>query len=84
MKDSKSSAEKLMKVLLDRSAEYGDRSDAALDLANFDTVEVVGVLWEVVLDEDSDQDLVETAIDTLYTIIARKDVHSSEYERKGD
>ena len=62
----------LISVLLDPNAEYGDRDDAAMDLANFDGDEVELALAQVASDIASDPDLAETCGESLAELWARR------------
>lgn len=64
--------EGLISVLLDRSAEFGDRHDAAMDLAGFDEPEVWEALTRVKNDPNEEQDIVEEAEQSLLEIQRRK------------
>jgi hypothetical protein len=62
----------LIVVLLDKSAEYGDRDDAALDLWYFDDNRVEHALVQVLADPTEDEELAETCLDTLRQIWLRR------------
>jgi hypothetical protein len=62
----------LIQVLLDKSAEYGDRDDAALDLWYFDDLRAERALAQVVADPTEDEDLADTCLDTLRQIWTRR------------
>ena len=64
--------EGLIGVLLDRSAEYGDRDDAAIDLWYFDDPRVEAALVQVVTDPTDDRDLADTCLDSLQQIWSRR------------
>lgn len=61
----------LLSVLLDTSAEFGDRHDAAMDLAEYDQPAVEQALLNVVLDAASDADLADAAGHSLWQIWQR-------------
>ena len=61
----------LISVLLDRSVPFGDRDDAAMDLAAYDTPEAENALVSVILDRTEDDDLVDRAAESLAEIWAR-------------
>ncbi len=61
----------LISVLLDQSAPYGDRSDAAMDLCEFDLPEAVAALRQVVADPTEDPDLRETCQESLQDLARR-------------
>ena len=63
--------EGLISVLLDRNAPFGDRDDAAMDLAAFETPESENALTSIVLDLTEDDDLVERAAESLADIWTR-------------
>ncbi len=62
----------LIHVLLDRSAEFGDRGDAALDLGAYDGPEVETALMEIAADATTDPDLAESCGESLGEIWSRK------------
>lgn len=59
----------LISVLRDRSAEHGDRDDAAMDLAEYDTA--ITALIEVAMSPDEDEDLVESCGESIAEIWQR-------------
>lgn len=61
----------LISVLLDHSAEFGDRHDAAMDLAAFDDTNTVAALTQIKNDPREDPDIVEEAAQSLLEIHAR-------------
>jgi len=61
----------LISLLLDRYAPFGDRHDAAMDLGAFETPESENALISIVLDRPEDDDLVETAAESLAEIWAQ-------------
>jgi hypothetical protein len=63
--------EGLITVLLDRNAPFGDRDDAAMDLAAYETPEAENSLTSVVLDRTEDDDLVDRAAESLADIWTR-------------
>ena len=66
----------LVSVLKNKSAEYGDRDDAAMDLGSYDGPEVESALLNVLLDETEDEGLVETAAESLSEVWTRKNFES--------
>ena len=62
----------LISVLLDTNAEFGDRSDAAMDLGEFDDEAAEEALASVANDPSSDADIVELCRESLAEISARK------------
>ena len=58
----------LIAVLLDRSAEFGDRHDAAMDLAFYDDPAAISALESVISDPAEDPDTVEEAEQSLIEI----------------
>jgi hypothetical protein len=63
--------EGLLSVLADRSAQFGDRDDAAMDLCAFDQPEVEAALIAVVTDPCEDPDIVDSAGESLREIWRR-------------
>jgi len=70
-----SQPEGLISVLLNSSAEFGDRHDAAMDLAAYDQPAVEQALLNVALDAASDADLADEAGHSLWQIWQRKGKH---------
>ena len=64
--------EGLIRVLLDRGAEFGDRHDAAMDLSEFDGEDVETALEKVILDKNEDRELVEECEQSLREVRRRK------------
>ena len=64
--------EGLIAVLLNRAAQFGDRDDAALDLGDDDEPAAEKALLRVVLDHTEDEDLADTAGESLSQIWSRK------------
>tara|TARA_R110002049_G_scaffold272614_1_gene450203 strand:- start:107 stop:568 length:462 start_codon:yes stop_codon:yes gene_type:complete len=62
----------LVAVLLDREAPFGDRHDAAMDLANYDEPEALEALNSVKNDPDEDADIVEEVEQSLLEIYRRR------------
>lgn len=62
----------LISVLQDVRAEYGDRGDAAMDLAEYDEPEAEAALLEVALNGSADPDLADEAGHSLWQIWQRK------------
>ena len=62
----------LINDLLDTNAEFGDRSDAAMDLGQFDGETAEQALASVANDPRCDVDLVELCRESLTEISARK------------
>jgi hypothetical protein len=71
----------LILVLLDSNAEYGDRDDAAMDLANFDGDEVESALAQVACDAASDPELADTCGESLAEFWARRGLVNGEILR---
>lgn len=65
--------EGLISVLLDTTAEFGDRDDAAMDLSLYDESEAEDALIEIALDEATDPLLTERCGEALAEIWCRKD-----------
>jgi hypothetical protein len=64
--------EALIRLLLDKGAEFGDRDDAAMDLAGFDDPEAEEALTTVAQDLADDEDIVDRAGESLAEIWKRK------------
>mgnify|MGYP001561325861 CR=1 FL=1 len=62
----------LIRVLLDPTAEFGDRDDAALDLGAYAQPEAEAALLRVACDPSSDLQLVDTCGEALGEIWCRK------------
>ena len=58
----------LISVLLDKSAAFGDRDDAAMDLGSFENPEAVNALLKIVQDLTEDEDLIDSAAESLMEI----------------
>ena len=72
----------LISLLLDRTAEFGDRDDAAMDLGTFDQLEVVSALATVAADPTEDDDLVARCGESLAQIWAKRgSVNEGMFER---
>lgn len=67
----------LIAVLLDVAAEFGDRDDAAMDLAAFDEPAAEEALLKIVLDPSEDEELVDSAGESLHEIWTRKGKHDA-------
>ena len=61
----------LISVLLDQSAEFGDRDDAAMDLGSYDGHEVEEALLKVVLDHSENDELIDSAVESLAEVWQR-------------
>jgi len=64
----------LIQVLLDEKAEYGDRHDAAMDLAAYDAEEVEDALASVACDPATDVDLAEECGASLAEVWCHRNV----------
>ena len=62
----------LIQVLLDESAEYGDRHDAAMDLGAFDTQPVEDALSRVACDATAHEGLADACGESLAEIWCRR------------
>ncbi|GEM_PF-842052 len=69
---SRKQPDELIKILMDPQIEFGDRDDAAMDLAAFDGEEVELALISVAKDLFTDPDLAETCGESLAEIWSRK------------
>ena len=70
--------EGLISVLLDSTAEFGDRHDAAMDLAAFDEPAAEQALLRIALDGSSDEQLADEAGHSVWEIWRRKGTHDAE------
>ena len=61
----------LVAVLLDIAAEHGDRLDAAIDLADFDSSAAERALLQIVLDRSGGNDLADAAGHSLWQMWQR-------------
>lgn len=62
----------LITLLLDETAEFGDRDDAAMDLCQFDEPSVEVALLRIAMSSDEDPELVERCGESLAVIWCRK------------
>lgn len=62
----------LINVLLDSSAEFGDRDDAAMDLGAFDESHAFDALYSIASDPGADADLQERCGESLAQICRRQ------------
>jgi len=62
----------LISLLLDKTAEFGDRDDAAMDLGSFDQPAVVSVLATVASDPSEDDDIVARSGESLAKLWAER------------
>ena len=67
----------LISVLLDSAAEFGDRHDAAMDLAEYDDPSAEQALLRIALDSAADGDLADEAGHSLSQIWRRAGKHDS-------
>ncbi len=70
--------EGLISVLLDSSAEFGDRHDAAMDLAAYDEPAAEQALLRIALDGSSDEQLADEAGHSLWEVWHRKGKHDAD------
>lgn len=63
--------EGLITVLLDKNAEYGDRDDAAMDLAAYGTPEAISALVTIACDPEIDEGLADSCGESLAEIWIR-------------
>ena len=68
----------LISVLLNSSAEFGDRHDAAMDLSEHDEPAAEQALLRIALDVANDSDLADEAGHSLLEIWRRKGKHDSD------
>ncbi|NNE47284.1 MAG: hypothetical protein HKN37_11555 [Rhodothermales bacterium] len=71
MRDETQQPSGLISVLLDQSAEFGDRDDAAMDLASYDDPVVAKALLRIVLDHSENEDLIDSAGESLAAVWSR-------------
>ncbi len=64
--------EGLIRLLFDPEAEYGDRDDAAMDLAAYDELEAEAALVEVASNSATDPELADTCGESIAEIWERK------------
>lgn len=62
----------LIQVLLDSSAEYGDRHDAAMDLGAFDSDAVESALARIACDASADEGLADATGESLADLWCRR------------
>ena len=62
----------LIAVLLDADAPFGDRDDAAMDLGGYDEPEAEVALTTIVVDAAEDEELIDTAGESLWQIWNRQ------------
>jgi HEAT repeat protein len=62
----------LVRLLLDKGAEFGDRDDAAMDLGQFDEPVAEQALTTIVEDMSEDADIADAAGESLAEIWKRK------------
>ena len=62
----------LIELLLDKNAEFGDRDDAAMDLYQYDEPAAEQALIRVVQDMNEDDDILDSAGESLSEIWKRK------------
>ena len=67
----------LISVLLDPAAEFGDRHDAAMDLAEYDDQAAEQALLRVALDVSADNELADEAGHSLWQIWQRVGKHDA-------
>jgi hypothetical protein len=72
MVDAAKQPDGLISVLLDTNAECGDRDDAAMDLGQYDEPAAEEALLKVVLSQTEDEDIADTAGESLWQIWTRK------------
>ena len=61
----------LISVLMDKTVEFGDRDDAAMDLGSYDGPEVEEALLKVVMDHTEDKDILESVVESVSEIWIR-------------
>lgn len=72
----------LISVLLDKSREFGDRDDAAMDLGSYDGSDVEEALLKVVMDHSEDEDIVDRAVESLAEVWLRTGCENPELVEK--
>lgn len=78
---------KLLEILLDKTQEFGDRDDVAMDLSLYYNSKLVSdSLLHIIRDKEEDMDIVDRCLETLAEIICKqkKDVSKIdlEYDKK--
>lgn len=63
-----------IQILNDKNIEFGDRDDAAIDLAYYDDPLAENNLVERIMDVSEDEDIVDRCIESLYQIWERKKI----------
>ena len=81
MIDSARQPDGLIQVLLNSKAQFGDRDDAAADLATFDDEAAENALARIASDPTSDEDLADTCGQSLAQIWCRRNRLSNEILR---
>lgn len=71
-KNASPQPEGLIRVLLNRDAEFGDRHDAAMDLSEFDGEFVESALEQVINNKQEDADLIEECEQSLQEVRDRR------------
>ena len=71
-KNASPQPEGLIRVLLNRDAEFGDRHDAAMDLCEFDGEAVESALEQVINNKQEDADLIEECEQSLQEVRDRR------------
>lgn len=70
--DHKPNIQQLASALLDKSVEFGDRDDIAMDLGNYDSSIAENALLHVVLDLSDDEFIIDSAADSLLQMWLRQ------------
>ena len=71
MAGESSISSQLVLVLLDKSAPFGDRHDAAMDLGGHDSLEVERALMQVAADCTEENEIADAAGESLWSMWVR-------------
>ncbi len=76
--------EEMVKYLLDKTVEYGDRDDIAMYLAQYDLPEVEAALIQVATGHAEDKGIIDSVGESLWEIWQRqsKDSHADVVEKR--
>jgi len=62
----------LIKVLLDHSAEHGDRDDAAMDLEQYKTIKSEAALIQAMIESGTDEGIIDSCKESLSQIMPQE------------
>ncbi|MDP1608650.1 MAG: hypothetical protein Q8L98_04995 [Chlamydiales bacterium] len=72
----------LIEILLDRSARYDERSDAAIDLGSYKDIRVLKALTSIVSDPNEDDMIVDQSAESLAEICVALNIFNESEFRK--